>query len=58
MESFNSVRSYYRHLLKKCSDKSLNAYYETLSNTELTPINFICRTVEIASSMIPNELDK
>ena len=48
MESFHSVRSCYKHLLRKCSDKSLNAYYETLSNTELTPIDFIRHTVEIA----------
>ena len=58
MESFNSVRSCYKHLLRKCSDKSLNAYYETLSNTELTPIDFIRHTVEIALSIIPNELAK
>ena len=58
MESFNSVRSCYKHLLRKCSDKSLNAYYETLSKTELTPINFIRHTVEIALSIISNELAK
>ena len=40
MESFNSVRSCYKHLLKKCSNKSINAYYETLSNTKLDPIDF------------------
>ena len=56
MESFYSVRSCYKHLLRKCSDKSLNAYYETLSNTELTPIDFIRHTVEIALSIITKEL--
>lgn len=56
MESFNSVRSCYKHLLKKCSNKSINAYYETLSNTKLDPIDFIRCTVEIALSIIPKGL--
>lgn len=58
MESFDSVRSCFRHLLKKASNKSLNAYYRTLDTVSLRPVDFIRNTTAIALSLIPEILAK
>ena len=58
MESFDSVRSCFTHLLKKASNKSLNAYYRTLDTVSLEPMDFIRNTAAIALSLIPEALAK
>ena len=45
MESFDSVRSCFTHLLKKASNKSLNAYYRTLDTVSLEPMDFITPSI-------------
>ena len=58
MESFDSVLSCFTHLLKKASNKSLNAYYRTLDTVSLEPMDFIRNTAAIALSLIPEALAK
>ena len=58
IESFDSVRSCFTHLLKKASNKSLNAYYRTLDTVSIEPMDFIRNTAAIALSLIPEALAK
>lgn len=53
MESFDSVRTCYRHILNRLSNKSLNTFYRSLDKCKLEPHNYIQETVKLALSIIP-----